>query len=85
MSTTSIKILGAQMDSHLRSIAKAVTWRAGGSLATAVIAFALTGETKTAVVIGAADTVIKIGAFYVHERLWEKVHFGKPKKPDYQI
>lgn len=73
------------MDSHLRSIAKAVTWRAGGSLVTGVIALALTGEVKMAVAIGAADVVIKIGAFYVHERLWEKVRFGKPKEQDYQI
>jgi len=73
------------MDSHLRSIAKAVTWRAGGSLVTGVIALALTGEAKTAVAIGAADVVVKIGAFYVHERLWEKVRFGKPKEQDYQI
>jgi len=26
------------MDSHLRSVAKAVTWRAGGSVVTAVVA-----------------------------------------------
>jgi len=73
------------MDSHLRSIAKAVTWRAGGSMVTGAIAFVLTGELKMAIAIGAADTIVKTGAFYVHERLWEKVNFGKPKAQDYQI
>jgi len=73
------------MDSHLRTVAKAVTWRAGGSVVTAVVALALTGEVKMAVAIGAADSIIKIGASYVHERLWEKVNFGKTKAQDYQI
>ena len=73
------------MESHLRSVVKAVSWRIGGSISTALIAWAVTRETAMATTIGVADLVVKVGAFYVHERLWERIPFGRPKPPEYQI
>ena len=73
------------MESHVRSIVKAITWRAGGTVVTFVVAWILTQEFKLAAQIGVLDTVIKIGAFYAHERLWIRVKFGKLRKPEYQI
>ncbi|MHC4477453.1 MAG: DUF2061 domain-containing protein [Planctomycetota bacterium] len=73
------------MESHFRSIVKAVTWRAGGTFVTGIVAWGFTGELKIAAGIGLIDMVLKIGAFYVHERLWNRVHFGKLKPPEYQI
>lgn len=73
------------MESHLRSIAKAVSWRIGGSIFTALIAWVLTQEAATATAIGLADMVVKIVAFYVHERLWERIPFGRPRPPEYEI
>ncbi len=70
------------MESHVRSIAKAVTWRAGGTLVTVVVAWILTGNLSLAVEIGLINTVIKIGAFYAHERLWNRLSFGKQKPPE---
>jgi len=35
--------------------------------------------------MGLADTLIKLGVYYAHERCWLKVQFGKPKPPEYQI
>ncbi len=73
------------MESHFRSIMKAITWRAGGTVVTFAVAWILTQEFKLAAQIGALDTVIKIGAFYFHERLWIHVKFGKLKRPEYEI
>ena len=73
------------MESHRRSIAKALSWRAGGTIVTALVAFAVTREIRLAATIGALDTVLKVGAYYVHERLWNRISFGLPKPPDYQI
>ena len=70
------------MESHVRSIAKAITWRAGGTLVTVVVAWILTGNLSLAVEIGLINTVIKIGAFYAHERLWNRLSFGKQKPPE---
>ncbi len=74
-----------RVESHLRSIAKALTWRFGGTIVTFVVAWILTKELELAAQIGVADTAIKIGAFYVHERIWNRLQFGKAKAPEYQI
>lgn len=73
------------VESHYRSIVKAVTWRAGGTVVTCIIAWLLTGEAKLSVGIGLLDSAVKIGAFYAHERFWNRLSFGKLKPPDYQI
>jgi uncharacterized membrane protein len=73
------------METHLRSIAKAVSWRIGGTLVTFAIALFVSGNVTIAVKVGLLDTFVKIGAFYAHERLWHKVDFGKLKPPEYQI
>ena len=73
------------MESHFRSIMKAITWRTGGTVVTFAVAWILTQEFKLAAQIGALDTVIKIGAFYFHERLWIHVKFGKLRRPEYEI
>lgn len=73
------------MESHIRSIVKALSWRTGGTVVTFIVAWILTRKFELAVQIGLLDTVIKIGAFYAHERMWNRISFGKPKPPEYQI
>lgn len=73
------------METHYRSIAKAITWRAGGTIVTCFVAWLLTGSLDVAAKIGILDTLIKIGVFYAHERFWNRVSFGKMKQPDYEI
>jgi len=73
------------METHARSIIKAVSYRFLGSGVTFVVALAMTRKLEMAVGIGLLDTVLKIGAFYFHERLWHRISFGKIKQPEYQI
>ena len=73
------------METHFRSIVKAISWRAGGTIVTFLVAWVLAGSLELAARIGVLDTVIKIGAFYIHERLWNRLSFGKLKPPEYQI
>ena len=73
------------MESHIRSIAKAITWRIGGTVVTFGVAWILTRSFELAAQIGILDTVIKLGAFYAHERIWNRLNFGKKKPPEYQI
>ena len=73
------------MESHFRSIIKAVTWRAGGTVVTFAVAWILTRKFELAAQIGLLDTTIKLAAFYIHERMWMKINFGKLKPPEYQI
>ena len=73
------------METHLRSIAKAITWRTGGTIVTFTVAWILTRRFDLAAQIGILDTVVKIGAFYAHERVWNRMNFGKRKPLEYQI
>ena len=69
----------------MRSIVKAVTWRAGGTVVTFMVVWIVAGELSLAAQIGILDTAIKIGVFYAHERFWNRLSFGKQKPPEYQI
>lgn len=73
------------METHLRSIAKAVSWRIGGTTVTFAVTLLISGQMGLAAKIGLLDTLVKVGAFYIHERLWHRVSFGKVKPPEYQI
>ena len=74
------------MESHKRSIAKAMTWRIFATFVTMVVVYIFTKEVVLSVGIGLLDTAIKIFAYYSHERLWDKIGFGrKMVKEDYTI
>lgn len=64
------KMLGA---SRTKSLLKAISYRILGSLATIVISFALTQEVNLSLSIGALDLIGKIGLYYLHERLWDRI------------
>jgi uncharacterized membrane protein len=73
------------MESHGRTIMKALSWRVIATVVTFTVALIVTGHLKFAAEIGIADTIIKLGAYYLHERGWMHVEFGKLKKPEYEI
>lgn len=59
--------------SRTRSLVKALTWRITATLTTAAIAYLVTGELKTAVMIGSIEFVLKFMIYYGHERVWNFV------------
>lgn len=66
--------------SPARTIAKTVSWRIVASVTTFVIFYYTTGEKVTAAIIGASvglEAVAKMIIYYIHERLWENVDWGK--------
>ena len=73
------------MESHFRSIVKAVSYRIWGSLVTFLVAWLFTANFRLAAGIGVLDTVLKIGAFYGHERLWNNINIGRKKSTQYAI
>jgi adenylylsulfate kinase len=81
------------MDSNARSIAKAVSYRVLGSAATALVVFIVSGRLGVgasdrigvALSSGALDGVIKIALYFVHERVWNHIDYGRPKPPEYEI
>ncbi|MHC4237661.1 MAG: DUF2061 domain-containing protein [Planctomycetota bacterium] len=73
------------METHFRSILKAISWRFIATLITFFTAWYMTGTFDVAMKIGLLDTLIKMGAYYGHERGWNNLSFGKAKVPEYQI
>jgi uncharacterized membrane protein len=60
------------------SLAKAISWRTTGSLATFAIVYYSTGRLDLAAAIGGGETVVKIILFYAHERIWARIITFKP-------
>jgi uncharacterized membrane protein len=75
------------MDSHVRSIAKAISYRTLGSLSTALIVFFFSGDVKISAGVGALDVIAKLGLYFLHERVWNYISFGRSQQPspDYEI
>lgn len=64
-----------------RHLAKALTYRLFGSGVTAGIAYFATGDAALGASIGAIDTVVKIGGYYLHERAWYRIQWGIRHEP----
>lgn len=73
-------------DKHYRSVAKAASWRVTGTVDTMVISWVITGQLKWALSIGMVEVFTKMILYYLHERLWNRLSFGRVKPPeDYAI
>ena len=68
-----------ETESHARSLAKALSWRVIALVITTSISYMLSESVAVAVSIGLIDSLIKIGAYYGHERAWMNIRFGKVK------
>ncbi len=59
-----------------RHLAKALTYRVLGSAGTAAIAYVATGDAKIGASVGVIDSIVKIGFYYAHERVWYRIRWG---------
>jgi uncharacterized membrane protein/peptidoglycan hydrolase-like protein with peptidoglycan-binding domain len=66
---------------HRRSVFKAVSWRALGSLDTFVVSYFITGSFVFAGSIASAETVTKVFLYYLHERAWSSLAWGQKSRP----
>ncbi len=65
-------------DSHARSVAKAVSWRATGTADTFLISWLITGTAALAGGIAATEVLTKVVLFYLHERGWNLLRRERP-------
>ena len=63
-------------ESHIRSVAKGITWRIIASLTTMGLVYLFTGDLKIMIEIGALEVVAKITFYYFHERAWGRIDWG---------
>jgi len=74
-------------EKHYRSVVKAISWRTVGTLDTIIVSYFVTGNLVMAASIGTIEVLTKIVIYYCHERIWNRLSFGKikPTKDDYTI
>ena len=65
------------MEKHRRSIVKAATYRLFATSVVFGIALLYTGHLGSSVKIGLSAAVAKTALYYVWERLWSNIHWGR--------
>jgi uncharacterized membrane protein len=68
-------------NAHVRSLTKAVSWRLIGSLDTFVLSLIVTGSGRYALSIASVEALTKIALYYLHERAWRRVRWGRLEAP----
>jgi uncharacterized membrane protein len=72
-------------ETRRRSIVKALSWRILAGFITAAVALTMTGELKFAAEIGLIDTLVKLVIYFGHERVWNRIGYGRVVAPDYEV
>lgn len=65
-----------EVESHLRSILKGLTWRVIASSTILIITYLTTGEMDTAITVASIEFFVKLLLYYLHERAWLLVPRG---------
>ena len=70
-----------------RSVVKTISWRTVGTLDTIIVSYFITGSFVMAASIGSIEVITKMILYYFHERIWNKLSFGRVETQanDYQI
>lgn len=61
----------------IRSVIKTISWRVIGTLDTILISWLITGHIALALSIGSIELVTKMVLYFFHERIWNKIKWGK--------
>jgi len=64
-------------ETNKRSIVKGISWRAIATTTTIAIVYFFFDRLDLAIAAGMIETVLKVGLYWVHERAWFKVRWGK--------
>lgn len=64
-------------DHWWRSVVKAYSYRMCGSLTTVLISFFVTGSIVLSATIGVTELLLKPFVYWLHERVWNKIKWGR--------
>ncbi len=69
------------MSTQKRSFVKATTWRLVAIIVLAIVSYVVTGKWEEVTAITLLYHSIQIAAYYFHERVWERISWGKIHHP----
>ena len=64
-------------ETGLRSFVKAYSYRCCGTLTTIIISYVVTGKLVVSLAIGASEMIIKPFVYWMHERVWSRINWGR--------
>jgi adenylylsulfate kinase len=75
------------VEKHSRTLVKTLCWRVIALLATIAGLYLYKGELKSSIAVGLAINAVKMCLYYAHERLWNRIRFGREvvPPPEYNI
>ena len=65
------------MDTIIRSLVKTISWRLTGTFCTFLISFIILGDITTSSIIDLIKLIFNTIMFYIHERIWNIIKWGK--------
>lgn len=65
------------MARKIRSLTKALSYRLLGSSMSLIVVYLMTGNIVLSGTVGFADLVLKTIGYYVHERIWARIEWGR--------
>jgi len=66
-------------ETNQRSITKGITWRIVATTTTVIIVYIFFGRLDLAIATGLIESVLKVGLYWAHERLWHKLRWGQKR------
>lgn len=66
-------------ETNKRSIVKGISWRAVATTTTIAIVYFFFDRLDLAIVAGMIETVLKVGLYWGHEKIWQRILWGKKK------
>jgi len=66
-------------ETNTRSIVKGISWRVVATTTTVIIVYVFFGRLDLAIAAGLIETVLKVALYWGHEKVWQKIHWGRKK------
>ncbi len=64
-------------ESKIRSIVKSISWRFWATVTTMALVLIFTKKVELALSIGAFEVILKLIVYFFHERVWDRLKFGR--------
>jgi len=64
-------------DTTRRTVVKTISWRIAGSASTFSISYLILGNLTISSTIAVIQLTLNTVLYYIHERIWNKVNWGK--------
>ena len=66
-------------ETNFRSVIKGVSWRLFATTTTVIIVYIFFKRLDLALAAGLLETASKVGLYWAHERVWQKIRWGKKR------